>query len=79
MDNSIIKKLINKINADIAEKFDLSVIKKLAFIPINLQNDVFFVAIYSNSDKDKIREYVASVIEYKLEFIYLTKENFARL
>ncbi len=79
MDNAIINKLINKINYEYAANFDLSVIKSLSFVPISVQNDTFFVSVYSNSDKEKIKEYLSSVIPQKIEFIYLTKENFELL
>ncbi|MBQ8475805.1 Flp pilus assembly complex ATPase component TadA [bacterium] len=79
MDNNIIKKLINKINFEIADKFELSVARELSFVPVNVQNDVFFVAIYSNSNKEKITQYVNSIVSYKIEFIYLTKDNFELL
>ncbi|MBR2069665.1 MAG: Flp pilus assembly complex ATPase component TadA [Candidatus Gastranaerophilales bacterium] len=79
MDNSIIKKLINKINLDIAQKFELSVAKELSFVPVNIQNDIFFVAIYSNSNKEKIKQYINSIVACRVEFIYLTKENFELL
>ena len=79
MDNSIIVKLINKINYETAGKFDLSVVRDLAFVPINTQNSVYFVAIYSNSKKDEIKEYISSFISDRVEFIYLTKENFETL
>ena len=79
MDNSIITKLISKINFDLADKFELSVAEELSFVPVNMQNEVFFIAIYSNSDKEKIREYVSKIIDNKIEFIYLTQENFKQL
>ncbi len=79
MDNSIINKLIKKINFDLANKFELTVAEELSFVPVNMQNDVFFIAIYSNSNKEKITEYVSKIIDNKIEFIYLTKENFKEL
>ncbi len=79
MDNNLITKLINKINFNMADKFELSVAKELSFVPVNIQNNVFFVAIYSSSDKTKIKEYVSTVVDNKLEFIYLTKDNFELL
>ncbi len=79
MDNSIITKLISKINFDLADKFELSIAEELSFVPVNMQNNVFFIAIYSNSDKEKIKEYVSKIIDNKIEFIYLTQENFEQL
>lgn len=79
MDNNLITKLINKINFNLADKFELAAAKELSFVPINVQNDVFFVAIYSNSDKGQITKYISEILDNKLEFIYLTKDNFELL
>ena len=79
MDNSLISRLIKKINSDLADKFELSVAKDLSFVPINMQNDVFFVAIHSKSNKAEITKYVNSVLNNKLEFIYLNKDKFDML
>ena len=79
MDNSIITKLIGKINFDLADKFELSVAEELSFVPVNMQNNVFFIAVYSNSNKEKITEYVSKIFDNKIEFIYLTKDNFEQL
>lgn len=76
MDNSIINKLIRKINFELADKFELSEAQELSFVPVNMQNDVFFIAVYSSSNKDKIIDYVSKIIDNKIEFIYLTKDNF---
>ena len=40
MDNSLITKLIKKINFDLADKFELSKAKELSFVPVNMQKDV---------------------------------------
>lgn len=79
MDNSLISRLIKKINFDLADKFELSVAKDLSFVPINMQNDVFFVAIHSKSNKAEITKYVNSILNNKLEFIYLNKDKFDML
>lgn len=80
MDNNIIiKKLIKKINFELADKFELSVARELSFVPVNIQGDSFFVAVYSNSNKEQISKYVSGILNYKIEFILLTKENFELL
>lgn len=79
MDNNLITKLINKINFNLADKFELSAAKELSFVPINMQNNTFFVAIYSKTDKAKVIEYVKTIISNELEFIYLNKDNFELL
>ena len=76
MDNSIINKLIRKINFELADKFELSEAQELSFVPVNMQNNVFFIAVYSSSNKEKIINYVSKIINNKIEFIYLTKDNF---
>ena len=76
MNNAIITKISNKINFDLAKKLDLAVVRDMSFVPVNMQNDVFFIAISTKSNKEEIIKYVNSKIENKLEFIYLTKDNF---
>ncbi len=82
MDNNIITKLIKKINFNLADKFELSKAEELAFVPVNMQKDinsgkdVFFVAVYSNSNEDKIKTYIKSIIDNEVKFIFLTKNNF---
>ncbi len=39
----------------------------------------FFVAICPDSDKDKITEYVGPIVNRRIEFIYLSKQNFDTL
>ena len=76
MINDIVKKLTMKINVEAAKKFDVNVARELSFIPIDEHGSIFYCAIYSNSQKDKISDYVLSVVNQKVEYIYLTKENF---
>lgn len=79
MDNNLITKLIKKINFDIAKQIDILQTNKLLFVPVNTQNDVLFVAIYSASKKEEIKSYLSNVLENNIEFIYLTKDNFDAL
>lgn len=76
MDNNLITKLIKKINFDLADKFELTVAQELSFVPVNMQNDVFFIAIHSGSNKENITKYVQKTMDNRIEFIYLNKENF---
>ncbi len=79
MSTDIVTKLANNFNFDLASKFELDKIKDLAFIPINIQNNVFFAAIYPNSSKEKITEYVKGIIDNNVQFIYLPKDKFGML
>ena len=76
MDNNLITKLIKKINFDLADKFELTVAQELSFVPVNMQNDVFFIAIHSGSNKENITKYIQKTMDNRIEFIYLNKENF---
>lgn len=76
MKNELLVKLINKINFDYANHFELAVAKELSFVPINMQGDAFFAAVSATSDKAKITEYIKSVFDCRIEFIFLSESNF---
>lgn len=79
MANDLLDKLINKINFEHANNFELAVAKEYSFVPINVQGESFFVAICPESDKAKITEYVQPIVNKKIEFIFLSKQNFDTL
>ena len=76
MKNELLVKLINKINFDYANHFELAEAKELSFVPINMQGDAFFVAVSATSDKAKVTEYIKSVFDARIEFIFLSETNF---
>ncbi len=76
MDSNLIKKLIKKVNLDILSKFDLNKTKSAGFIPINIQNDIFFVAIHPNCNKGVAAQCINEIYQNKIEFIYLNKNSF---
>ena len=76
MKNELLVKLINKINFDYANHFELAIAKELSFVPINMQGDAFFVAVSATSDKAKINEYIKSIFDCRIEFIFLSETNF---
>ncbi len=76
MKNELLVKLVNKINFDYANHFELAVAKELSFVPINMQGDAFFVAVSATSDKAKINEYIKSIFDCRIEFIFLSEANF---
>lgn len=76
MKNELLVKLINKINFDYANHFELAVARELSFVPINMQGDAFFVAVSAASDKAKISEYIKTVFDTRIEFIFLSETNF---
>lgn len=76
MKNELLVKLINKINFDYANHFELAVARELSFVPINMQGDAFFVAVSATSDKAKISEYIKTVFDSRIEFIFLSEANF---
>ncbi len=79
MDNSTITKLIKQINFDLADKFDMSVVEQLSFVPINMQRDTFFVAVNKDSDRTKIKEYSKKVIPNNVAFISVPDDSFTTL
>ncbi len=76
MKNELLVKLINKINFDYANHFELAVARELSFVPINMQGDAFFVAVSAASDKAKISEYIKTIFDSRIEFIFLSESNF---
>ena len=76
MKNELLVKLINKINFDYANHFELAVARELSFVPINMQGDAFFVAVSAASNKAKISEYIKTVFDTRIEFIFLSETNF---
>ena len=76
MTNDLLDKLIKKINFEYANNFELAIAKEYSFVPINVQGESFFVAVSPDADKEKIIEYVKSIVDKKVEFIFLSKQNF---
>ena len=76
MDNSIVPRLIKKIDLDIAAKFNLSDTKTYSFVPVGIDRGVLFVAIYNMSNKDKIISVASKVVENNVNFITLSKDQF---
>lgn len=77
MNNELLLKLIKKVNFDYVKKFEIERAKELSFVPINIQAGTFFVAISQTSkNKDLISNYVKSVLNAKVDFIYLTQEHY---
>ena len=79
MTNDLLDKLIKKINFEHANNFELAVAKEYSFVPINTQGDSFFVAVSPDADKEKIIEYIKPKKKKKVEFIFLSKQNFDTL
>ena len=79
MTNDLLDKLIKKINFEHANNFELAVAKEYSFVPINVQGDSFFVAVSPDADKEKIIEYIKPIVDKKVEFIFLSKQNFDTL
>lgn len=79
MTNDLLDKLIKKINFEHANNFELAVAKEYSFVPINAQGDSFFVAVSPDADKEKIIEYIKPIVDKKVEFIFLSKQNFDTL
>ena len=79
MTNDLLDKLIKKINFEHANNFELAVAKEYSFVPINTQGDSFFVAVSPDADKEKIIEYIKPIVDKKVEFIFLSKQNFDTL
>ncbi len=79
MTNDLLDKLIKKINFEYANNFELAVAKEYSFVPINVQGDSFFVAVSPDANKEKIIEYIKPIVDRKVEFIFLSKQNFDTL
>ena len=71
MDNSIVNKLIKKINPDVGAKFKLSDTKTYSFVPLDIYNGILYVVITKNSDKGVITTIVSSVAKANPDFISL--------
>jgi len=79
MDNSIITKLIKKVNFDVATKFELADTKEYSFVPVDAQSGVFFIAVHNGSKKEKINSLASSKISGRIEFIPLPEDKFEML
>ena len=79
MTNDLLDKLIKKINFEHANNFELAVAKEYSFVPINVQGESFFVAVSPEANKEKIIEYIKPIVNKKIEFIFLSKQNFDTL
>ncbi len=91
----VVQQLIRNINFELADKFELSVAKELSFVPIDIQNNVLFVVIHAASGetsnekasdgdsklsgKDRIKQYIKTVIPNEIQFICLAKDGFNTL
>jgi len=74
--NELLTKLTNKVNFEYAKRFDAKKERELLFVPINLQGEVFFVAVTSNTNKPLVSDYIKDTINAQAEFIFLTEQNF---
>ena len=76
MANDLLEKLIRKIDFEHANNFELAVAKDYSFVPISPQGESFFVAVSPDANKERIIEYVKPIVNKKVEFIFLSRQNF---
>ena len=76
MANDLLEKLIRKIDFEHANNFELAVAKDYSFVPISSQGESFFVAVSPDANKERIIEYVKPIVNKKVEFIFLSRQNF---
>ncbi len=80
MNNEYLSALSNKINIDLAMKFDRSKLAELTFLPVAVQNGMGIAAVSQDSDKNAVASYFARVIKVnKVEFITIPSQQFTVL
>lgn len=75
---NVLNKLIESINKELLLKFDLTLLEKMKFVPINIRNNVVYVAINPFANKDE----VTSIIKHNnldVRFIQVSEEEIGEL
>lgn len=70
----VLNKLKDSINKELIVKFDFSLLEKMKFIPINIKNDVIFIAINPFANKEEITAILKSH-NLKIKFIQISEEE----
>ncbi len=77
MNNEYLSKLLNKIDLNLVKRFERAQLASLHFVPVVIQNDIFYAAIPQDANKTSITDYAKDVLQSdKIEFIILTDSNF---
>ena len=73
----MLEKLKKVLNRELSVKIGKDILKQYGFIPVNLQNDILFVACINHNPQtdEKVRSYFNSQVKY----IPLPQDQFAQL
>lgn len=71
---NVLEKLKHSINKDLVFKFDMALLEKMKFIPINIKNDYVYVAINPFANKDEIAALVKED-NADVRFIQISEEE----
>lgn len=71
---NVLEKLKNSINKDLVFKFDIELLEKMKFIPINMKNDFIYVAINPFANKEEIAAIVKEE-DLDVRFIQISEEE----
>jgi len=77
--NELLSKLKNSINKKIYSQVKPELMEQLLFVPINVRDNYLFVAINSQTDKDKVNETLREIYNYTIKFIQLADNDLQEL
>lgn len=75
---NVLNKLIESINKELLLKFELTLLEKMRFVPINIRNNIVYVAINPSVNKDE----VTAIIKHNhldVRFIQVSEEEIEEL
>lgn len=82
MSDQLVEKLKKNVNIEYMQKFPFDVIEKEQFLPINVQNNILFVALVDAHDKnrvDKINSIIKEHTDFDTKSLPVTQQQFNML
>ena len=77
--NELLNRLKNSINKEILKHIDESLMEQNSFVPISVKDKFLFVAINSNTDKNKVNTILKEHFPYQIKFIQIAENDFKEL
>lgn len=76
--NNVLSKLKDSINKELVLKFDITLLEQMKFVPINVKDNVIYVAINPFANKEEIMEIVKENFS-DIRFIQISEEEIEEL